>query len=1458
MVIRNDRRIPVRLLHDLSPAPLKPLAGRFRRGTRTLALAVILAVLAGLLTPQFRGQGVEAAVPASVRLLQSDASGLTLEYTAPPLDILTRDTGFGTFQELRLQEHLAAAYLGRPRLPGLGIPLALPEGAEGRVSWQVLDSELHEGITPLPASEGPEAPGARLRRDPAGVIDEAAYEATASEPEAAVAIELLGRLRDHRLGQVSIHPLRYEPGSSRLTLLKRIRIRVDFAPSRDTRSALPADLMIPAGQDRAWESTYAGVFINYDAARQFRKRPLPGLDRALPTRDQLEQAEAGQAVGTEDNPCFKIRVGVTGAYYASFTDLAAAGWPDTVPTGQVRLFERTLNATNPSQPNEREIPILVEDVSGVSGRFDADDFLVFYGLNYEDRFRAFDPEARYTYFHTYWLSWRASGGVRMSRPAGWYSAAGFTTPGTFQSRVKYEQNRTYIYNTPSFGSDYPTSQSFYWIDGSTFRDSLDFATPGRDAAGLFSVRARWQGVFVNVHYLSCWISRGTAAGDDTLLFFRRSIGSSDDYVFDSTGPTATPSGAMVLPASRLKDGTNQFKLQGERPTIDDPFSPGSGAWFDWFEITYPRRYLATAGKLRFTSGVARGDVEFVIGGLGATLPLVFDITDSLAPAAVDLSQAEFISLGGRPAVYQLKFRANIDRQRSYWLVSPDVLPSANSAGRLPPDLGTTNISRDDVALDVTLDTGADVLLLAPPLLQPALAPWVAQRQSQGHTVRVVSPQDVWDQFSGGDKNVPAIRTWLRWIYRNWNRPPDYLVLGGDGSEDYRKDLGSSDPDLVPTMMLYGPVPGADQRAELIGSDNYFVGSLAVGDAERDVYPEMHVGRLPATTPAEMTAMVDKLLAYDTYSPDDTWRNRGMLMADDQYSSGITSNANYCYKGSSETGFEKAADSTCAILVRDACITDFECDFFKVGPLFDANTALGRDPAGRDSKPLLQECPPIGPHLQFAKSSVSPAWVQMASKGHLFMLYGGHGNRLVMGTEQFVEYNGSFTSPEYRTPDLLTNTGRPFVFIGAACHLNEFEHYTEFSFRHAIAEAMVVAPAKGAIASIASTGYEWVYTNMPTEVFLARTLFGDHPRDPVSGQPRSVLGEGFDEGLCRLAASWPGGKNVPSGYRDTFKTYCILGDPTMRIDMAPPRLRVEVNGQPVVSPASVTLPEGQTVAAITARLADDVTTASLQITDAGADVPSESYTLTPTNEPRAGACRGSDLSWNAAIRPENYDLQLKATDWLGREVAVTLTVRVDLGLFSGNRRLQNGESLPADAPLEVRLTTPVAVAVSDIEILVNGESGYFAMTAGDTSNRSWLGRLLRPISSGSSSFTLRLQNRPVGDPIGLEIDGTPDLSLRDVYFYPSPWAGQGTGRFLYRLSYGANERPSRVKVNVFTVSGRKVATLEGPAELGPNQIEWDLKDGEGDVVSNGVYLFRLAVEGLPAGKLDAVDRLIVHR
>ena len=67
-------------------------------------------------------------------------------------------------------------------------------------------------------------------------------------------------------------------------------------------------------------------------------------------------------------------------------------------------------------------------------------------------------------------------------------------------------------------------------------------------------------------------------------------------------------------------------------------------------------------------------------------------------------------------------------------------------------------------------------------------------------------------------------------------------------------------------------------------------------------------------------------------------------------------------------------------------------------------------------------------------------------------------------------------------------------------------------------------------------------------------------------------------------------------------------------------------------------------------------------------------------------------------------------------------------------------------------------------------------------------------------------------------------------------------------------PTEVALDVFDVSGRRVATLvDGPRPAGPNSAEWDLTARDGSTVASGVYFYRLK-----AGDETLTRKLIVVR
>jgi hypothetical protein len=84
----------------------------------------------------------------------------------------------------------------------------------------------------------------------------------------------------------------------------------------------------------------------------------------------------------------------------------------------------------------------------------------------------------------------------------------------------------------------------------------------------------------------------------------------------------------------------------------------------------------------------------------------------------------------------------------------------------------------------------------------------------------------------------------------------------------------------------------------------------------------------------------------------------------------------------------------------------------------------------------------------------------------------------------------------------------------------------------------------------------------------------------------------------------------------------------------------------------------------------------------------------------------------------------------------------------------------------------------------------------------------------------------------------DFRILDLNNYPNPMKNQTT--FMFNLS-GSNI-PTGCKIKIYTVAGRLIKQINASANIGYNQIPWDGKDSDGDYMANGVYLYKLIIDG----------------
>ena len=153
---------------------------------------------------------------------------------------------------------------------------------------------------------------------------------------------------------------------------------------------------------------------------------------------------------------------------------------------------------------------------------------------------------------------------------------------------------------------------------------------------------------------------------------------------------------------------------------------------------------------------------------------------------------------------------------------------------------------------------AEVLIITHPIFTVQAQRLADFRKQQGHNIRVVSVEDIYNQFGYGKKSQHVIKSFLQYAYNTWKSPSLTTVLFfGNASWDPLKLLPTStQTDYVPT---YG-VPVSD-----------FWYGLVEGN---DVQPEIIVGRLTPSSMKDAQNIVDKLIEYDTMAVQPWMKNFG--------------------------------------------------------------------------------------------------------------------------------------------------------------------------------------------------------------------------------------------------------------------------------------------------------------------------------------------------------------------------------------------------------------------------------------------------------------------------------------------------------------------------------------------------------------------------------------------------------
>lgn len=245
----------------------------------------------------------------------------------------------------------------------------------------------------------------------------------------------------------------------------------------------------------------------------------------------------------------------------------------------------------------------------------------------------------------------------------------------------------------------------------------------------------------------------------------------------------------------------------------------------------------------------------------------------------------------------------------------------------------------------------------------------------------------------------------------------------------------------------------------------------------DTLPDMYIGRLTANSAAEAAAMVDKIIAYETEPLQGDWNTRLTFVADNADAGG---------------NFPASSDA----IADHALRPEFSAEKIYYGVT----------------------------HATISETRA--AILAAVNQGRLIVHYNGHGSTQFWASEQLLHVNNIAS---------LTNSGRYPLFLPMTCAEGYFIFPKAQGFNYpSLAESLVRANGKGAIASFSPTGFG---------------LSNGH----------DVLAQGlyqaiFSNGTLQLGPATTFAKYYlnanSSGFRDLLDTYLLFGDPATRLKISP--------------------------------------------------------------------------------------------------------------------------------------------------------------------------------------------------------------------------------------------------------------------------------------------------------------------
>lgn len=545
----------------------------------------------------------------------------------------------------------------------------------------------------------------------------------------------------------------------------------------------------------------------------------------------------------------------------------------------------------------------------------------------------------------------------------------------------------------------------------------------------------------------------SSGGGSTSIGIAATSGYQNDYALTGSGTFCRkPSSSSLSVGISYNNGGNASAV----------------GWLDYIEVLAWRYLVFTGGQMNFRdpAGVKTGNVsEFRLENAGPSVN-IWDVTIPERPAIITGTYSGTV----------FSFTQKTDTLREFI--------AFNGSSFYSPSFDGIVSNQNLHALGAT----DFIIVTYPDFYSQAEKIGQLHEQRDGFSYVVVTPQQIYNEFSSGKQDVGAIRNFVKMFYdraASNEEKPKFLMLVGDGSYDYLSRIANN-TNYVPVFQSANSLSPVASYA----SDDFY-GLLDNNEgANCNGNLDIGIGRLPVASVQEAENYYQKLLRYYASNentggsmcvssgcpvqPLADWRNTIVFVGDD---------------GDGNLHFNQTERLTARV--------DTVYPFVNIDKVYvDAYTQISTSNGERAPE-------------------VNRAINDRVAKGALLVNYVGHGGESGWGHERYLQ-NGDIFS--------WKNKCNLPVFLTATCEFSRFDDPE----RRSSGEYVFHQPNGGAIALLTTTRLAYSsYNEALNSSFFEKVFVKTDGQYPTLGQLTAY-------------------SKTSNGSALNLRNFSLLGDPALRM------------------------------------------------------------------------------------------------------------------------------------------------------------------------------------------------------------------------------------------------------------------------------------------------------------------------